>query len=114
MGAYTAAALVGVVVSVLLDLFVLRTRLLTRKIFWAAYAIIAFFQLVTNGVLTTQEIVVYDPARITGLRIAGAPVEDLLFGFSLVVWTQAFWVFWGRRGVQRDPVRLPLRWLNRR
>ena len=33
-------------------------------------------------------------------RIAYAPVEDLLFGFALVLATLAWWVFWGRRGVQ--------------
>jgi hypothetical protein len=26
-----------------------------------------------------------------------APVEDLLFGFSLVLQTTAWWVWWGRR-----------------
>jgi hypothetical protein len=26
-------------------------------------------------------------------------VEDLLFGFALVLQTLAWWVFWGRRGV---------------
>ena len=30
-------------------------------------------------------------------RIADAPVEDLLFGFSLVVQTLTWWTWWGRR-----------------
>jgi lycopene cyclase domain-containing protein len=94
---YTQAALLGVVATVLLDLFVLRTRLLTRKLFWTAYAIIVFFQLVTNGILTGRKVVTYDPDVILGLRIVYAPVEDLLFGFALVLQTLAWWVFWGRR-----------------
>ena len=94
---YTQAALVGVVATVLLDLYVLRTRLLTRKVFWTAYAIVVFFQLVTNGILTGRDIVTYDPDAITGVRIVYAPVEDLLFGFALVVQTLAWWVWWGRR-----------------
>ena len=94
---YTQAALLGVVATVLLDLLVLRTRLLTRKVFWTAYAIIVFFQLVTNGILTGRDIVTYDPDAIVGLRIVFAPVEDLLFGFALVVQTLAWWVWWGRR-----------------
>jgi lycopene cyclase domain-containing protein len=94
---YTQAALLGVVATVLLDLVVLRTRLLTRKLFWTAYAIIVFFQLVTNGILTGREVVSYDPDVILGLRIVYAPVEDLLFGFALVLQTLAWWVFWGRR-----------------
>ena len=98
---YTALAVLGVVAAVVLDLAVLRTRLLTRRVFWVSYAIIVFFQLVTNGVLTGRDIVRYDGDTILGLRIVYAPVEDLLFGFSLVVQTLAWWVWWGRRGVQR-------------
>lgn len=94
---YTQAALLGVAATVVLDLLVLRTRLLTRKVFWTAYAIIVFFQLVTNGILTGRDVVTYDPDVITGLRIVFAPVEDLLFGFALVVQTLAWWVWWGRR-----------------
>ena len=94
---YTQAALLGVLATVLLDLYVLRTRLLTRKVFWTAYAIIVFFQLVTNGILTGRDIVTYDPEVILGLRIVFAPVEDLLFGFALVVQTLSWWIWWGRR-----------------
>src|SRR5689334_5440280 len=99
---YTALAVLGVVLAVVVDVFVLRTRLLTRRIFWVSYAIIVFFQLVTNGVFTGRDIVRYDPDAILGLRIVYAPVEDLLFGFSMVVLTLAFWVWWGRRGVQQS------------
>jgi lycopene cyclase domain-containing protein len=98
---YTALAVLGVAVAVVLDLAVLRTRLLTRRVFWVSYAIIVFFQLVTNGILTGRDIVTYDSDAILGLRIVYAPVEDLLFGFSLVVQTLAWWVWWGRRGVQQ-------------
>jgi lycopene cyclase domain-containing protein len=104
---YTVAALVGVGLSVLLDLVVLRTRVLGRRVFWVAYAIVAGFQLLANGVLTGADIVRYDPAAILGPRVVYAPVEDLLFGFALVTQTLAWWVFWGRRGVQREPVAGP-------
>jgi len=94
---YTQAAVLGVLATGVLDLVVLRTRLLTRKLFWTAYAIVVFFQLVTNGILTGRDIVTYDESAILGLRIVYAPVEDLLFGFALVVQTLSWWVFWGRR-----------------
>jgi lycopene cyclase domain-containing protein len=98
---YTGAALLGVAFAAGLDLVVLRTNLLRRKAFWAAYLIVLAFQLVVNGILTGQRLVVYSPAAILGWRVAYAPVEDLLFGFSLVLQTLAWWVWWGRRGVQR-------------
>ena len=94
---YTALVVIVVVATVALDLVVLRTRLLLRRAFWTAYAIVVFFQLVTNGILTGFSIVTYDPDAIVGPRIVYAPVEDLLFGFALVVQTLSWWVWWGRR-----------------
>ncbi len=100
---YTAAALLGVAVTVVLDLAVLRTRLLTRKAFWTSYAIVVFFQLLTNEWLTSRGVVLYDESALWGPRVGHAPVEDLLFGFALVVQSMVWWVWWGRRGVQRAP-----------
>ena len=99
---YTQLALLGVGLAVLVDLLLLRTRLLTRRAFWTAYAIILFFQLVTNGWLTSRGIVRYADDAVLGPRIAFAPVEDLLFGFALVLQSMTWWVWWGRRGIQRD------------
>jgi lycopene cyclase domain-containing protein len=95
---YTVAAVLGVLGAVVLDLAVLRTRLLRSRDFWTAYGIVLVFQLVVNGVLTGTGTVTYDPDAILGTRIANAPVEDLLFGFSLVLQTLAWWDFFGGRG----------------
>jgi lycopene cyclase domain-containing protein len=100
---YTAAVLLGVAGALVVDLAVLRTRLVTRAVFWATYPIIITFQLLSNGILTGRRIVVYDPAAIIGWRLAYAPVEDLLFGFAMVLLTLSVWVWLGRRGVQRTP-----------
>jgi lycopene cyclase domain-containing protein len=97
---YTSLACLGVAAALIIDVAVLRTRLVTRRAFWVAYAIIVLFQLITNGILTYREIVRYDPAAILGLRIAGAPVEDLLFGFALVLLTLSWWVWLGRRSAR--------------
>ena len=76
---YTQLALAAVPLTVAVDVLVLRSRVLARRSFWAAYAIVLVFQLLTNGALTGFEIVRYDPRTIVGWRFAGAPVEDLLF-----------------------------------
>ena len=112
---YTQLCLVMVPASVLLDLLVLRTRLVTRRSFWVSYAIVLFFQLLTNGWLTGRGIVRYADGAVLGGdrpvllgegRLLYAPVEDVAFGFALVLQTLSWWVFWGRRGVQREvPVR---------
>ncbi|MGI8679149.1 MAG: lycopene cyclase domain-containing protein [Jatrophihabitans sp.] len=100
---YTLAVALGVVVAATLDLVVIRTKLLLRKVFWVAYAIVGFFQLIVNGLLTGLGIVRYDPDRIVGLRIVFAPFEDLLFGFAMVLVTLTGWVWAQRRGVRRPP-----------
>jgi lycopene cyclase domain-containing protein len=94
---YTAACVVALLGAVLLDILVLRTQLVRRKAFWTAYAICLLFQLLVNGVLTGRRLVTYSPAAILGQRLVYAPVEDIAFGFSLVLQTLAWWVWWGRR-----------------
>jgi lycopene cyclase domain-containing protein len=94
---YTVAALVGLATAALLDLAVLRTRLLRRRAFWLTYPIVLVFQLAFNGVLTGRGVVRYDPGTILGVRLVHAPVEDLLFGFALVLTTLSLWVWWERR-----------------
>jgi lycopene cyclase domain-containing protein len=88
---YTAASAAGVVLTVLLELLVLRTGLFRDPRYWVALAIVAAFQLLVNGVLTSPPIVSYAPAAILGPRIACAPVEDLGFGFAMVTTTIALW-----------------------
>jgi lycopene cyclase domain-containing protein len=102
---YTVAACLGALGAIGLDLFVLRTRLLLRGVFWATYPIIIGFQLLSNGILTGRGVVRYNPDAILGLRVVYAPVEDLVFGFALVLSALALWVWWGRRGV--DPPDAP-------
>lgn len=89
---YTQGAALGVLVAIAVDLWLVRSRLVTTKIFWVSYAVIVFFQLIVNGLLTGLEVVRYDPDRILGLRLAYAPVEDILFGFALVLLTLTLWV----------------------
>jgi len=124
---YTQLGVVAVIVMLILDLWILRTRLVTRRIFWVSYVIIVFFQLITNGMFTGFGIVKYDDAAIIGGsspvegpppfigdgRLAFAPVEDLLFGFAIVLMSLSLWIFWGRRGVQSTPMGGPPRWRRR-
>jgi lycopene cyclase domain-containing protein len=93
---YTWTALSAVVLAAILDLAVVRTRLLRRRAFWATYGIVLFFQLIVNGLLTGLDIVRYDPARILGPRFVYAPLEDVLFGFAMVTFTLTLWV-WSNR-----------------
>lgn len=103
---YTAAAPVAVLAAILVDLFILRTALVRRMTWWTAYGIVLVFQLITNGWLTGRGIVRYSGDAILGSgqimflgdgRLAYAPVEDLAFGFALVLISCAAWVWAGAR-----------------
>jgi lycopene cyclase domain-containing protein len=100
---YSQLAVLGVVAALAFDGLLLRTRLVRRRVFWVAYAIVLACQLLANGILTGRGVVRYDPGAIVGWRLAYAPVEDLLFGFALVLVTQATWVWLGRRQARPDP-----------
>jgi lycopene cyclase domain-containing protein len=103
---YTVAATVAVLAAIFADLIVLRTALLRSRTWWTAYGIVVVFQLLTNGWLTGRGIVRYSDQAILGTgrivfigdgRIAYAPVEDLAFGFALVLMCCAMWVWTGAR-----------------
>ena len=124
---YSGLALVAVLLALLIDLLVLRTRMVTRRVFWVSEAIIVFFQLLSNGMFTGCGIVKYSDGAIVGSaspatgpppfigdgRLVFAPVEDLLFGFALVLLALSVWIWLGRRGVQDTPLAGPPRWRRR-
>ena len=89
---YTQIAIIAVAFAIIFDLYITKVHIIKRKVFWSSYAIIIGFQLLTNWWLTSRNIVMYDPDVIIGLRIASAPVEDLLFGFALVLGTLSNWI----------------------
>ncbi len=104
---YTQLALLAVPTAILFDLFLTKRRMILRRAFWTSYAIVLPFQLLTNWWLTSREIVMYRDPFITGFRIASAPVEDLLFGFALILGVISLWIYWGSRGVQQERDRRP-------
>ena len=99
---YTQLAISGVLLAILFDLFITRRKMIFRRTFWTSYSIILPFQLLTNWWLTSREIVMYRDPFIVGVRIASAPVEDLLFGFALILSVISLWIYWGARGVQQE------------
>jgi lycopene cyclase domain-containing protein len=94
---YTQIALLSFALAIVFDLKVTKIHLITRKVFWTSYAIIVPFQFITNWWLTSRNIVMYKPESIIGLRIASAPVEDLFFGFSLLLSVLSLWVYIGKK-----------------
>ncbi|QKE83322.1 lycopene cyclase domain-containing protein [Arthrobacter sp. NEB 688] len=105
MPEYTALAVVSVVLTVLAERFWLRTGVFRTAKYWLAMAIVFFFQVLVDGWLTklSAPIVIYDEAQTTGVRIPwDVPVEDYLFGFSMVTLTILLWVRLGRSPEEVD------------
>jgi len=92
---YTLLAGIAVILVFVFGIAVMKSGLISRPKFWISLAIVTFFQLLTNGYLTSQKIVTYNPEAITGTRIAYAPIEDLFFGFALVTLTMLIWEWVG-------------------
>lgn len=100
---YTLGALAAILIAVVVDLRVTRCALVRTRTFWLAYAIILVFQLIMNGLLTGIPIVSYDPSVHLGPRLANAPIEDIGFGFGLVLITLTTWVRLGEQAGRRTP-----------
>ena len=100
MPEYTVLAVLSVLATVVAERFWFRTGIFRTAKYWLAMAIVFAFQVLVDGWLTklSAPIVIYDPDQMTGLRVPwDIPVEDYLFGFSMVTLTILLWVRWGRR-----------------
>ncbi|MCU0666516.1 MAG: lycopene cyclase domain-containing protein [Candidatus Omnitrophica bacterium] len=87
-------------ISILLVLFLdnyLKINILKKKIFYLFLLIIFIFKLVVNGYLTARHIVLYSQEAFLGIRLGSIPLEDFLFGFSMVSLTIIFWEFFKRK-----------------
>jgi lycopene cyclase domain-containing protein len=95
---YTLSVLISTVLLVLVDWWS-GIRLLSRKVFWVFLAIMYGFMIPVNGYLTSRPIVIYAPEHNLGIRVFSMPIEDFLFGFSVMVTTLLLWQ-WFTRGKQ--------------
>lgn len=92
MKEYTLIALASVVAIIIVDKST-KINILKNKLFYLFLAVIFFFKLLVNGYLTKTNIVMYNPKYFLGLRLGSIPLEDFLFGFSMVTLAIIFWEF---------------------
>ncbi len=100
MPEYTVLAAVSVLATVAAERFWLRTGVFRTARYWVAMAIVFAFQVPVDGWLTklSAPVVIYDESQTIGVRVPwDIPVEDYLFGFSMVTLTILLWVRRGRR-----------------
>jgi len=95
MKEYTLIAAFSVLLAVLADRF-MGTSLLKRRLFYLFLAVLLGFKFRVNGYLTGSGVVLYNREFFLGVRIGSIPLEDFLFGFSMVVLSVVFWEFFKR------------------
>lgn len=91
---YTVPAIVAVILIPVLEFRVLRTGLFHKPQYWISMVIVFGFQILVDGWLTklSAPVVVYNERQTSGIRIPfDIPVEDFLFGFSLVTAVLLLW-----------------------
>lgn len=98
MKEYTLLAAASAVITVFID-GATKVRLLRRREFYIFLAVIFLFKLLVNGYLTGAGIVLYQPRFFLGLRLGSIPLEDFLFGFSMVTGTLICWEYFKKRGL---------------
>jgi len=85
--AYTFATFCLMAVLLVLHQWMLKSTWMSR--FYFSYLLILIPFLLVNGVLTGTavpgEVVWYNPGEIMGLRIATIPLEDVFYGFDLIL-----------------------------
>ncbi|MCB2203657.1 lycopene cyclase domain-containing protein [bacterium] len=94
---YTTMAIAAAVLATLLDLIILKTRLLLTRRFWMFFLVMLPLFFVVNGVLTSLPVVRYAPEAIIGVRLWTIPIEDIAYMFSLLTPTIALYEWLQRR-----------------
>jgi len=92
MKEYTLIAACLVILTILIDKLT-RVNIFKKKLFYLFLVIILGFKLLVNGYLTGASIVMYNLRFYLGLRIGSIPLEDFLFGFSMVSLGIILWEF---------------------
>ncbi len=83
---YTYAVIAVMIFILLLDRFLLRTRIITlhNERLWKTTAVFVIFQLVFDNYFTVKGLWVFNPNEVIGIFLPFIPIENLLFGIELL------------------------------
>ena len=96
MKEYTSIAVVSVMFVLVLDI-IAKTFLTKQRAFWIFWAVMFLLILLVNGYLTWRPIVIYGEAFYSGIRLFTIPIEDFLFGFSLITLNLIIWEYFSKK-----------------
>lgn len=87
--------------TVVSDLLILRTKLIYKKNFWIFWAVMFMLIVIVNGYLTARPIVLYNDNYFMNIRFITIPLEDFLFGFSLISSNVIIWEYFTGKWVKK-------------
>ena len=93
---YTILVIAGSLVVIALD-FILGTRILSTRLFWVFWLVVTVLMFIVNGYLTWRPIVIYNEAKMLGIRLFTIPIEDFFFGFSLIGLNLIIWEYFKKK-----------------
>ena len=93
MKEYTKLAALSVAAVVTVDIL-LGTRLVLKKKFWVFWVVMFAIIFIVNGFLTWRPVVTYGSEFYLGMRLFTIPVEDFLYGFSLLTGNIVIWEYY--------------------
>lgn len=108
MAEYSLLTIAAVIIVLIVDIVVLRTRVAITGAFWVSLMIMWAFQVLVDGWLTklSSPIVIYNEERFSGVRIFfDSPIEDFGFGFALILLTLSVWEALRMRSSRISPKR---------
>lgn len=81
---YTGVVLITLGLTGITDL-ILKTKIFARRNTYIYLVMVTLLNLVFNGYLTARPVVIYNEAYQLGFRIFTIPIEDLIYGISLIL-----------------------------
>ena len=96
MKEYTIIAVISVLAALLSDVL-LKTRLILNRKFWVFWCVMFVLIFMVNGYLTWRPVVIYGEKYFMNIRLFTIPIEDFLYGFSLITMNIVLWEFITRK-----------------
>jgi len=93
---YTILVIAGSLIVIVLD-FILGTGILRQRLFWVFWLAVTALMFIVNGYLTWRPVVLYNEAKMLGIRLFTIPLEDFFFGFSLIGLNLIIWEYFKKK-----------------
>lgn len=106
---YTVLTVVGIIVVIAVELFIVRSGIFRKLAYWLALAICLSFQILVDGWLTklSNPIVLYNPDQMLGIRFPwDIPIEDFGFGFAMLTTVIMVWQALKNRRAQQQELQV--------